>query len=327
MVAISVVLMTSPVSASLQDIQWSGQSYHGNDTFYGQAVEAFETGSTANLAILVRNDAGSDVAITSAKIEIDGLDEFTTTDFPVSIENGKSDFVNFSFAIPTTALNSTVYDYMVYVRYDKLDDNKEGREEASEVLGVGNGVTTVFYLAKTPVVADTLTIEVDGTATTAYTLDQETGKITFTTAPDVGELIRAISYRYYQSWTNWGANLAVYSSDQSAAMSSSQELDAVANYADYAGVLHGVPAETRGLLAQSDIANDLGDQAYAAGSFEDAKTHYEGALELLKEAIDTDDDLVKENTNMPAPAAWLAGLGIFIFGFGMLIYALKWNSP
>lgn len=55
-----------------------------------------------------------------------------------------------------------------------------------EVVGTGNGATILFILANYPVVAGSETIYLDGTVTTAYTFDDATGAITFTSPPGTG---------------------------------------------------------------------------------------------------------------------------------------------
>lgn len=322
--AISLML-AAPASAGIQDIQWSGQVNTGTDSFYGQNVTAFAAESTASLAVLVQNTAGTDIAIKNAKIDIGGIGEFTTTDFPESISKGESDFVNFSFTVPSTASNSVLYNYTVHIRYDQTNDNEQGIEVTNEFVGQGDGVTTVFYLTNTPIVPNSVTIEVPpGTATTAYTLDEDTGQITFTTAPDNGDNILATEYRYYPSWTLVGTNFAVYSSDQSAAQDLNQQLESY-DYADFAGALHGVPAGTRALLAQAAEEETLGDRDYAAGDFAAANTHYQAALDYVEQAMESDEDLVKEDLNIPSAAVWVAGAGVLLFGLGVLIFSFRWR--
>ena len=319
------LMIAAPASAGIQSIQWSGQAHTGTDAFYEQDVAAFAADSTATLAVLVQNTAGTDVAIKSAKIDIGGIGEFTTTDFPASISKGESDFVNFSFTVPSTASNSVLYNYTVHIRYDQTDDNEQGIEVNNAFVGQGDGVTTVFYLANTPIVPNSITIEVPpGTATTAYTLEEETGKITFTTAPDNGDNIMATEYRYYPSWTQAGTNFAVYSSGQSTAQNLNQQLESF-DYADFAGVLHGVPAGTRALLAQAAEEETLGDQDYAAGDFAAANTHYQAALDFVDQAMESDQDLVKEDLSLPSAAVWVAGAGVLLFGLGILIFSFRWR--
>ena len=63
-----------------------------------------------------------------------------------------------------------------------------------ETVGTGDGTTTTFYLADPPVLWHSETIYVDGVAQTRdtdYTIDYETGEITFATAPASGASITA----------------------------------------------------------------------------------------------------------------------------------------
>ncbi len=69
-----------------------------------------------------------------------------------------------------------------------------------EAVGTGDGATKEFYLVNKPIKEGSETIYVDGTALTRdqdYTIDYETGKITFTTAPANGAEITA-DYIYYK---------------------------------------------------------------------------------------------------------------------------------
>lgn len=55
----------------------------------------------------------------------------------------------------------------------------------------GDGTTTLYPLPFRPVQTGSDTITIDGTPTTAYTLDDDTGRITFTAAPADGAVIVA----------------------------------------------------------------------------------------------------------------------------------------
>jgi len=58
-----------------------------------------------------------------------------------------------------------------------------------EAVGTGDGTTTVFTLANAPVEVESETVYVDGVAQTRgtdYSINYETGDITFVTAPPSG---------------------------------------------------------------------------------------------------------------------------------------------
>jgi hypothetical protein len=63
-----------------------------------------------------------------------------------------------------------------------------------ERVGTGDGSNTVFQLRHVPVMADSQTVRVGGTAKTEgvdYTLDDSSGKLVFLQAPDEGDEITA----------------------------------------------------------------------------------------------------------------------------------------
>ncbi len=60
----------------------------------------------------------------------------------------------------------------------------------------GDGTTTQFNLSASPVVVGSVTVLVNGTTATNYTVDYEAGTITFDTAPASGASIE-VSYKYY----------------------------------------------------------------------------------------------------------------------------------
>jgi hypothetical protein len=75
-----------------------------------------------------------------------------------------------------------------------------------ENVGTGDGTTTTFYLANTPVKVDSETVYIDGVAKTRgtdYTIDYDTGAVTFTTPPASGAVITA-DYTYF-TWRLAGA--------------------------------------------------------------------------------------------------------------------------
>jgi len=81
-----------------------------------------------------------------------------------------------------------------------------------ETVGTGDGTTTEFFLANRCLQAYTETIYVDGTLQTRdtdYSIDYDTGKITFTTAPALDTTITA-DYTYFK-WTQLSVSFDLYS--------------------------------------------------------------------------------------------------------------------
>lgn len=69
----------------------------------------------------------------------------------------------------------------------------------AEAVGTGDGSRTIFYLDEKYIESSSLTVKLDGTPTSNYTLSNEEGKITFTTAPGNGVAITA-DYEFYRKF-------------------------------------------------------------------------------------------------------------------------------
>jgi len=85
--------------------------------------------------------------------------------------------------------------------------NVQTQAITGESVGTGDGTTTVFNLQESPVLENSETVYVDGTAQTRdtdYTIDYDTGQITFTTAPASGAAITADYTHQYVLTLNCG---------------------------------------------------------------------------------------------------------------------------
>jgi hypothetical protein len=177
-----------------------------------------------------------------------------------------------------------------------------------------DGVQTSFQLIHYPVVAGTLKVYSDCTLTTAYTLDADTGKIKFTTAPAAGKYIIA-NYQYVARWSEGDDDFAIYSSDQNSAMGVKQKLLAVGS--------PGVnTAGSRKLLADSAMEEQLGDQQYAAGNLDESKAHYDQAFTYLDKALKNDKDPNTFKALEPT-GTLLLGIGMVLLALGVLVYVIR----
>ncbi len=182
-----------------------------------------------------------------------------------------------------------------------------------ELVGAGNGAQTVFQLDHPPVVPGTQQVYVDCALSADYTLDPDAGTITFNAAPAAGKYIIA-NYQYAARWTAAGDDFAVYSADQNAAMAVKQKLVAI-----------GTPTlnttGSRELAAKSAMEEQLGDQQYAAGNLEEARTHYDQAYIFMDSALsgDKDPNSLKE---VEPTGTLLLGIGMVLLAFGAIGYVL-----
>ena len=171
----------------------------------------------------------------------------------------------------------------------------------------------VYYLGHHPVVPGSEKIYVDCylMAKTEYSMDYDTGKITFDMPPTPAHnyAMRA-NYQYYDRWTYEGHNFAVYSTDQSAAMAAKQQSEAM-------GTPGVSTAASRELLAQSAMEEQLGDQQYASGNMEEARGHYEQAFTYKQDALARDKDPNDFNSQDPM-GILLRGIGYLLIGVGVI---------
>jgi len=183
-----------------------------------------------------------------------------------------------------------------------------------ELVGWGDGTNQAFSLDHAPVVSATQKVYVDCVLSTAYTLDNDTGKIKFTSAPEAGKAIIA-NYQYNLRWTHSDDDFAVYSSDQNSAMAVKQQLLAVGS----PGV---ATAGSREKLADSAMEEQLGDQQYAAGNLDEAKAHYDQAFTYLDKALKNDKDPNTFKALEPT-GTLLLGIGMVLLALGVLVYVLR----
>ena len=121
-VLLSMVNQVQPESFTAT---WAGYEYTGFDSFYGDSVVAYESGSTAVLYVNVENDlpAGKQMNISAVGISLNWGDTFNSTQAsktnPVALENGKYRIFTITFVVPSTAnvSNLFLWDYKIYVEH------------------------------------------------------------------------------------------------------------------------------------------------------------------------------------------------------------------
>jgi len=177
----------------------------------------------------------------------------------------------------------------------------------TEAVFTGDGVEKVGYLDHAPVVAgseivcikDTVAGTITTQASTAYTIDYDTGKITLTTAPNAWQSV-GVYYRYYQGATDGAVDFAVYSADQAAAQILEQKWDGISLGPDYpnGSGIFGLGSPD-GYKAWEDArrAADQADAEYDAGNFASAKADFQSAMTNADAAFAADASLGKGFTD------------------------------
>ena len=188
----------------------------------------------------------------------------------------------------------------------------------TEAVFTGDGLKKVGYLANAPVVAGSEIVCIKDSVgetvatSTAYTMDYDTGKITFTTAPAGWQSV-GVYYKYYRVATAGDTNLAIVTSDQLAAQKAEVKADDVYGIANdyllgfevpggianinvdsWGALANGVfiGSETTKAIAAGDAADYAADYLYDAGDFVGAKAKYDEAATQYQAAIDAQSALV-----------------------------------
>jgi hypothetical protein len=163
-----------------------------------------------------------------------------------------------------------------------------------ENLGNGNGEQKVFWTGESPVAPaseviylyNSVSASMALVANTAYTLDDETGRVVFVTAPLPYEVVYA-SYDVYESsswYTTWGSDdFVVLSADQSAWYGLEQKYS---NMDNWFGGFNST--EARSLAMEADYNDSLAWDSYYAGNFATARSFQQIAVDKLQAAIDAE---------------------------------------
>jgi len=121
--------------------------------------------------------------------------------------------VSVAYWMGTIASSYTAFEQIeLPTSYPEWKQDLMTKQITGEVVGTGDGTTTVFYLDMIPVVSGSEVVKVDGmpkTRTTDYAIDYATGKITFTTAPAVGAQVTA---DYTGTLDGWKVNIELKNS-------------------------------------------------------------------------------------------------------------------
>lgn len=121
MVASFSTLSTTPVQADVYNYSWIAPLYRSYDSFYRTSVSAYETGSTAQLRVVVYNDweGYPNITVTAVKVSFDWDVNYTSTETPRVIRFGEFHDFMINFTVPSinVASNMKPHTYIIYVEF------------------------------------------------------------------------------------------------------------------------------------------------------------------------------------------------------------------
>lgn len=165
-----------------------------------------------------------------------------------------------------------------------------------EYEGNGDATQTVFWLNTSPIAPDSEFIyqrnSISGNLTlvprTDYTLDDQSGRIVFNTAPGAFESVYA-SYDVYESSTWYttfsGDDFVVLSADQAAFNTLEEQYNVLEDWYSWYGFNS---AEGRALAAEADANDELAYNAWVAGNWAAARSFEQTAVGKLIAAKDAE---------------------------------------
>lgn len=211
-VLVGMLAMAIPGTASADvhpnNWEWIAPAYDGYDSYYGDYVVEYVSGSTARLDVQIVNwpyyEYG-DAVLKSATLKTDWNAEIAATSLPSELDYYEWATVSFQFTVPGTdvATNAWAHSWEIVFEWQTQGYTYERYYEPWEYLGFGNGFDTTFSLNDSPIVPDSEHLflvnyaaeTITPVSTTAYDCDDATGDIVFDTAPASGNYIYA-QYTY-----------------------------------------------------------------------------------------------------------------------------------
>lgn len=124
---ISSVIIVSVRGESIEaTTSWTNYAFKGTDSFYDKDVVAYEAGSTAILAVSVKNDFGARINVSTVGISFDWQKPESgwynsiqaSKENPVALEHDETLYFTVNFTVPSIDVAQTVpHDYTVYVEH------------------------------------------------------------------------------------------------------------------------------------------------------------------------------------------------------------------
>jgi hypothetical protein len=122
-VILLLVVALAPVYAEITKKEWLGTTYKGTDDYYGMEVNAYETLTTAVLAVTVKNDKTFTINITKVYVTFDWRLNYTSVQVnatnPETLEKNEVRVFFINFQVPAISVASNLYthSYTIVTEY------------------------------------------------------------------------------------------------------------------------------------------------------------------------------------------------------------------
>jgi hypothetical protein len=122
-VCLLLVVALAPVYAEITKKEWLGTTYKGDDDYYDMEVNAYETLTTAVLAVTVKNDKTFTINITKVYVTFDWRLNYTSVQVnatnPETLEKNEVRVFFINFQVPNISVASNLYthSYTIVTEY------------------------------------------------------------------------------------------------------------------------------------------------------------------------------------------------------------------
>jgi len=109
-----LALISIPAYANITSRTWLGTTYSGRDNYYNRDVFAYKTGTTAILAVTVRNTEGTTINLTKVWVTFDWGKSYTSvqvnaTTGKITLRNNELRVIFINFTVPDVSVASNLY--------------------------------------------------------------------------------------------------------------------------------------------------------------------------------------------------------------------------
>jgi hypothetical protein len=182
-VVILTLLLAVPTQAGITSHNYIDPVYEGWDDFLSASVAAYTAGDNATVVAYLENGVGEDITLQAGNLRMDWGDVFPATDFPDTLPEDEAAVMTFEFEVPDSAAASPLvtHQWEIVVEWSPEEIDSAADDYVDEPVWGGAS----DQLPDIPVVPGSVTLYDDGSeiADSAYTVDYETGVITWSTAP------------------------------------------------------------------------------------------------------------------------------------------------
>ena len=113
----ALIVTSGSAQAAITNVYWVDAVYQGSDPLLGN-VNAYESGSTAVLNVVVENNNDDDIDVMGVSLDVDWGESYEASSVASDIAEGATRVYEISFDVPSEASAYTTYGWIVDVQFE-----------------------------------------------------------------------------------------------------------------------------------------------------------------------------------------------------------------